>query len=442
MKTTSLAAGWLCLMAAALAAEENWPQFRGPNMSGVADKAQLPRSWDKVKNVAWVTEIGGHGWSSPIVWGDRVFVTVYRNPQAASPRKGFQLGDVMGRRPAGANEWLVYCLDWNSGQVLWKQLVHKGRPTGPIHNKNTYASETPATDGERIYAYFGNLGLFCYDMSGKKLWEKKLGPYRTRYGWGTGASPIIHKGCVYLINDNEQDSFLLALEGATGKELWKVQRDEKSNWATPFLWENSQRTEIITCGNNKVRSYDLRGQLLWELGGMSSIVIPTPTAKGDLLFIASGYLGDFRQRPIYALKPGAKGDITMTAGRPRDKHIVWHRQFGGPYHPSPLAYGDYLYILNDRGLLSCYEAATGKVMYDNERMPATAFTASPWAADGKIFCLSEDGETFVVQAGPQFRLLERNPLDEMALATPALVRHSVLIRTDTRLYRIDGVKEK
>jgi outer membrane protein assembly factor BamB len=255
-------------------------------------------------------------------------------------------------------------------------------------------------------------------------------------GWGTAASPVLHKDRLYIVDDNEEQSFLCALDAKTGSEIWRVSRDEKSNWATPFVWENPLRTEIITAGKSKVRSYDPAGNLLWELKGMSSIVIPTPFAKDDLLYVSSGYVMD-SNRPVYAIRPGARGDITLKKDQTSNEFIAWYQKTAGPYNPTPLLYGEYLYVLKDGGVLTCYEAKTGKPVYTGKRLGgATAFTSSPWAYDGKIFCLSEDGDTFVVQAGPDFKILNKSSLGEMCLATPAIANVSLIVRTESKLYRI------
>jgi outer membrane protein assembly factor BamB len=308
--------------------------------------------------------------------------------------------------------------------------------------KNSYASETPATDGERVFACFGNVGLFCYDMDGREVWSQKWGFFPTRLGWGPAASPVLHGDRVYVVNDNEKASFLAAFDKRTGKQLWRVQRDEPSNWSTPLVWENERRTEIVTPGRGKVRSYDLDGRLLWELSGMSDIVIPTPVASRSLLYVSSGYVSN-SLRPVYAIRPGAAGDISLKDDQTSNQFIAWCDRKAGPYNPSPLLYGDYLYVLYDKGFLACYDAKTGKPVYSRQRLSpgATAFTASPWACDGKIYCLSEDGETFVVQAGPEFKLLGSNRLDEMTLATPAVVHDSLVIRTFSKLWRIQNRAE-
>jgi outer membrane protein assembly factor BamB len=422
--------------------QDKWPQFRGPGAAGLAPPgAQLPISWSTTQNVAWKVDIPGRGLSSPIVWGDRVFVTSCISEGKIPPaKKGLYFGGEQLKPPTDAHRWVVYALDFNDGKILWETVVHKGVPQSTRHIKNSYASETPVTDGERVYAYFGNIGIFCLDMNGKEVWHKELGTYKTRYGWGTAASPVLHQDRLYIVDDNEEKSFLIALDKKTGREIWRVDRpDEKTNWSTPFIWENSQRTEIVTSGSGKVRSYDLDGKLLWELKGMSSITIPTPVASFGMLYLGSGYvLEKDNFKPLYAIKPGAAGDISLGKDETSNQSIVWRQKSAAPYNPSFIVYGDYLYVLKDRGTLDCYDAHTGKQVYKDERLgPAgTGFTSSPWAFNDKIFCLSEDGDTFVVQAGPQFKLLGKNSLNEMTLSTPALTHDSVIIRTETKLYRI------
>ncbi len=418
-------------------ASAHWPQFRGPNSSAAADRINLPDTWSKDNNILWQVDIPGRGWSSPVVWGDKVFVTAVRNDKTPAPRKGLYIQDLIGKIPPGDHQWLLYCLDLNTGKILWQRAAKKGTPGSPIHLKNTYASETPVTDGQRVYAYFGNLGVFCYDLAGKELWSKSLGSYKTRMGWGTGASPILHKNHLYIVHDNDEKSFLIALDAKTGHEVWKEDREEKSNWATPFVWENSQRTEIVTPGTGRVRSYDLAGKLLWEFKGLSIITIPTPSAGKDLVYVSSGYVLDV-SRPVYALRPGATGDITLKPRETSNQYIAWCQRTAAAYHPSPLVYRGHVYVLYDRGFLACFDAGTGKEVYGKTRIDAGSdkFTASPVAADGKIYCLSEDGNTFVVRAGPKFEVLAKNSLDDMTLATPALARGSMLLRTASKLYRI------
>ncbi|MEZ6070374.1 MAG: PQQ-binding-like beta-propeller repeat protein [Pirellulales bacterium] len=260
-----------------------------------------------------------------------------------------------------------------------------------------------------------------------------------KLGWGTASSPALHDGVLYIVNDNEEASYILALDAASGEARWKTDRDEPSNWATPYVWTNDQRTEIVTSGRNLARSYDLAGNVLWELGDNSSIAIPTPFAVDGLLYLTSGYVLD-KRKPLYAIQPGATGDITLPEDATSGGPIVWSQPDAGPYNTSPLVYDGLVYVLKDQGFLLCYDAATGEEVYDRQRLPeGRAFTASPWANDGHIFCLNEYGTTYVVRAGAEFELLHTNSLDEdaMCMATPAAVGNRLLIRTATSLYCLE-----
>lgn len=415
---------------------KQWPQFRGPGSAGVADDPALPDKWSATENVAWKTAIPGVGWSSPIIWGDRIFVTtVIASSDTEKPKKGLYFGGER-KAPTDEHRWMVYAVAFKTGKIVWEREASRGVPL-PKHLKNSYASETPVTDGERVYVYFGNVGLFCYDFSGKLLWSQPVKPVARRYGWGSAASPVLDHGRLYIVNDNDDRSYLQSLDAKTGKVIWSVDRDEKTNWATPYIWSHDGTKEIVTPGTGRVRSYDLDGKLLWEFGGMSSISIPTPFSSHGLLYISSGYVLD-QIRPVYAVKPGARGDITLAKGETSSAAVAWYLPQGGPYNPSPVVYGDYYYTLFDQGFLTCHDARTGQLIYGKQRMDkeAGAFTASPWAANGKIFLLSEDGDTFVVQAGPEYKLLGKNSLDEMCMATPAIARGSLVIRTASNLYRI------
>jgi outer membrane protein assembly factor BamB len=297
---------FLALLTDFTAADDNWPRFRGAGGSGIGDDRPLPTEWDTKTNVLWSVDVPGRGWSSPIIWGDSVFVTAVLNDKTPLPRKGLYIQDLLGKIPPGEHVWKLYCHDFDTGKLRWERTLHKGTPGGPIHLKNTYASETPVTDGQHVYVYIGNLGVYCYDMDGNQKWSKPIAPQKTRMGWGTGSSPVVHEDRLYLVNDNEEASYLLALDKHTGKEVWRVERDEASTWGTPLIWQNKLRTEIVTAGTRGVRSYDLTGKLLWELKGMSSISIPSPFAHNELVYVTSGYLLD-PQRPLYAIKQGAAG---------------------------------------------------------------------------------------------------------------------------------------
>lgn len=437
--------GWLAGLSAAVAgtaqAADEWSQFRGPGARGLAaGEGSPPAVWSETENVLWRRELPGTGWSSPVVWDDRIFVTAARSTGDVEPiKKGLYFGGNRLEPPKEEHVWTASAVDFGTGRVLWERELHRGVPATPRHLKNSYASETPATDGERLYAHFGHLGTWALDFNGEVVWKKSWPPHEMRYGWGTAASPVLHGGRLYLVNDNEDKSSLTVLEAATGKEIFRVARDEPSNWATPFVWENEERTELVIPGRNKVRSYDLDGKVLWELGGMSSIVIPTPFTAHGLLYVTSGYVGD-ETRPVFAIRPGAEGDISLGEKERSNSAVAWSLPQGGPYNPSPLVYGDYYYTLYDRGFLTCHDAKTGEEIYGKKRFRtgASAFTASPWAYDEKIFCLSEDGDCFVVEAGPEYRLLHENSIPELSMATPAVVDDSLILRTAPALYRIES----
>ncbi len=416
---------------------QHWPQFRGPESRGVADGPNLPDRWSATENIAWKTDVPGRGWSSPIVWGNRIFLTTAVNRgELEEPKKGLYFGGNRPDAPKVQEEYRVLCLDLATGKELWGRTVHLGSPPGPIHLKNSYASETPVTDGERVYAYFGNLGMFCFDLDGHPVWSRRFDPVPIRNGWGTGASPALHGDRLYLVNDNDTESYLLCLDKRTGKDVWRKVRDEKSNWSTPFVWRNGRRTEIVTLGTGKVRSYDLEGKLLWWFTGMSSITIATPYADGDLLYVSSGYVND-RSRPLYAIRPGASGDISLPEGQTSNAWIAWCQPKAAPYNPTTLVYENRLYVLYDRGLLACFQSLTGEPVFGAQRLPGgLRFTVSPWAYNGKVFCLNEDGVTFVLRAGDKFELLHTNKLaeDDMCMATPAIVADRLILRTSVRVY--------
>ncbi len=427
-----------CGLSVTTQAAENWAQFRGPEASGVSTRSGLPDTWSEEGGVAWKTPIPGRGWSSPIVWDDHIFITsaIKEGGEPEAVKRGLYFG---GDRPApkDVHRFVVYCVDLHTGNIVWEREVHRGVPKYGHHLKGSLASETAVTDGERVYAYIGNVGLFCFDFEGKLLWSKQWESVPTRFGWGTAASPVLHGDRIYVVNDNEAQSFLVALDKNSGEQIWRVDRDEGSNWATPFVWENEMRTEIVTPGTGKIRSYGLDGKLLWELTGMSSITIPTPFAKNGLLYVTSGYVRD-PSRPLFAIRPGAAGDISLDQDLTANEYIAWCQKQAGPYNPTPILYGEYVYVLYDMGLIACYHAETGEEVYGKRRIGGGArnFTSSPWAYAGKIFCLSEDGDTFVIQAGPEFKLLGKNSLGQLCMATPAIIGDGLIIRTESHLLRI------
>jgi len=424
-----------------LSAADQWPQFRGPRAGVAPDDPALPDSWSETENVIWKATIPGLAWSSPVVWNDHVFVTsAISSGTETAPVKGlYDPGAEQGSlRSSAAHRFMVYDVDFATGKIRWERELRRVPPPIAKHIKNSFASETPVTDGERVYVRFGTIGVLeAFDFSGKTVWTREIGAFNGPQQFGSASSPVLHNDRLYLVNDNTTESFLAAYDKRTGAELWRTPRQENESWSTPLVWENEVRTEVVTTSRNKVRSYGLDGRALWELGGMTVNVVPTPLARHGLLYVSSGYPGA-NPRPVYAIRPGASGDISLKPGETNNQYIAWYQPLLGTYNTSALVYGDYYYTLLDRGFLVCHDARTGREVYKRQRISAesTGFTASPWAYNGKIFLLSEDGDTFVVQAGAEYKLLRRNSLNEMALATPAVARGSIFVRTQSKLYRI------
>ena len=434
---------WTSVLTVALsglvAAAEDWPQFRGPTMNAaVAENPDLPEGWSQTENIEWSTEIPGLGWSSPVVWGDRVFLTtVTAAGEFEQPKPGLYAPNGRPEPPQVNQDWRVYCLGLATGEIVWQRSVKSGVPDFPRHMKNTYASETPTTDGERVYVRFGDLGLCAFDMDGQEVWNVPIPFKRTRNDWGPASSPIVHGDLLIVLRDNEEESWIAALDKRTGEEVWRTARDEVSSWSTPFVWEHEQRTEIVTSALNRVRSYDLDGKLLWEMDGrMSWACIATPFSSHGLVYVNSGYFGD-QHRPAYAIRPGASGDISLSDGETSNEYVAWYQPKAGNYNTSPLVYGDIYYSLLDRGFFESYDARTGEPVYGRQRLPVGAsFSASPWAYNGKIFAASEQGDTYVIKAGPEFEVVGVNSLDEMIMASPAIVGDRLILRTQSKVYSI------
>lgn len=450
-----LIAVFVALGGGSVAGQDGWPQFRGNAAGVVADDPALPETWSETENVVWAADIPGLSWSSPVVVGDHVFLTsAISAGTEPDPIKGLYDPGMENGSEGSSNEhrWMLYDIDFHTGQIRWQRELHSAPPPMKRHLKNSFASETPVTDGRRVYVYFGSIGLLgAFNFSGETVWTQEIDVYNTLLEMGTAASPILHDDRLYIVNDNTTESFVAAYDKASGEELWRADRDERGqNWATPFVWENDLRTELVTAGTQGVRSYDLGGELLWELHGMSGLTIPTPFSSHGLVYISSGYPGG-GLRPVYAVKPGATGDISLfseeamrsgiTSGFPGEltssEDIAWSYPLLGTYNTTAIVYGDTYYTLLDRGFLVAHDARTGEEIYSRQRLEiGNGFTASPWAYNGKLFLLSEDGETYVVEAGPEFKILHKNILNEMTLATPAIARGSLFIRTQSKLYRI------
>lgn len=441
-----------------------WPQFRGPQSNPVGTHARLAERWSKTENVEWSQEIPGRGWSSPIVTGGKVYVTTvttegkskppqigteYSNEYAAELEKqGLPVEEIIKRLTERDIElphevmlhYLLYCIDLKSGKVEWKKEFYTGHPPGGRHRKNSFISETPVTDGKFIYLYVANLGVWAFDLKGSQTWTTPLEANPIYLDFGTGSSPALAGNLLIVVSDNQKQQYIAALDKKTGKQVWRTDRQlggnrqpiQHSGWSTPFVWSHALRTEIVAVGPETVVSYDLNGKELWRMAGMAVTPIPTPFAYEGLLYINGG-----RGRPLFAIRPGATGDISLKDDQTSNQYIVWSQPRGGTYLPSPVAYQGFIYTLTETGILNRYEAKTGKQTYKTRIDPAaTTFTTSPWAYNGKLFCLSEEGQTFVINTGDDFQLSHVNELDDFALASPALVKDRLLIRTEHRLYSI------
>jgi outer membrane protein assembly factor BamB len=443
---SAIAAFSLWLLLVSQAAAQNWPQFRGPEGDGIALGASHPEKWSADENVAWKTAIPGVGWSQPILWGDKIFLTTAISDQAKRPKPGdWSPGEagmitaIFGnyrRPPAIDYRWVVLCLDRASGKILWEQTAQAGKPPIPIHAQNSYATETPATDGERIIVSFGMVGVFCYDFEGKLLWSKNLGTFPTQMDWGTGSSPIIHGDLVFIQCDNDKASFLAALDKKTGDEVWRVNREERSNWCTPLIWKNETRRELVVGGGTKMRSYEpASGKLLWEMDA-SGRCATSPVATAKLLYVDSGDRQTGQRGMLAAIKPGGTGDITPADNAANGEFVAWSVSFSGHPVASPIVVNDCLFLLTQSSyIVTCFDANTGKQHY-RQRLPGAAgLTASPWAAQGKVFCLDQSGQTFILAAEPTFKVLGTNKLaEEMFWASSALAGESLLLRGIDHLY--------
>lgn len=421
----------------------NWPSFRGDHAAGVADGANLPDRWDGEKgtSIKWKTTIPGLSHSSPVVWGDQLFVTTAISSRVSATFKKGLYGDGDASDDRSSHQWKIYCLDKRTGKILWDRLAYEGVPLEKRHIKATYANATPATDGRYVAAFFGSQGLYVYDLKGQLIWKQSLGRLNAGaydvpdYEWGTASSPIIYKDLVIVQCDQQQGSFLIALDIKTGKTAWKTPREELPSWGTPSIYPSKTRPELVTNAPNYIRGYDpATGKELWRLGGSSKITAPTPVFTEDLIVVASGRRPEM---PIFVIRAGATGDITLKEGQTSNTSVVWSRQKVGSYMPTPLVYRGLLYVLKNQGILSCYDLVSGEEKY-TDRVPhqGSGFSASPVASDGKIYLPSEDGDMFVVKAGPKFELLTTNKIGQALMATPAISGGMMFVRAERDLFAI------
>lgn len=416
--------GIACLVAVPATAAD-WPQFRGPRSNSLTNATGLPSEWSH-GTLEWKAAVPGRGWSSPVVAGNRVFVTSAVEEEAPT------LADR--RLQGGLYRWELHCFDLASGDALWSRVAHRGTPRIATHQGNTYASETPVTDGQRVYAYFGMTGLFAYDLDGSLVWKKDLGAFPMQSDWGTSSSPLLHDGTLFLQIDSEASSFLVALDTGTGEERWRVPRDEGSTWSSPMIWRNRVRTELVASGP-RVRSYDpTNGNLFWELslgGGRSAA---SATGDEERLYVSSEPRDDGGGH-LFAVRAGASGDISLEGDATTSSGVVWFQPNGAPPMASPLVYQGLVYALKRRtGVVTVFDAHTGEEVYKARVPGAPGFWASPWAYDGRVFCLDDTGTTHVLRAGREFEVLATNELGEQAWASPALTTRGLVLRGVEHLF--------
>lgn len=438
-RTWLLAAAVLSWTVTSIGAQRagTWPAFRGVDASGVADGQNLPLTWnvESGANIRWKTAVPGLAHSSPIIWNGRVFVTSAVSSRDDATFKPGLYGEGTASDDRSVHRWIVMALDAKTGRVVWQQVAHEGTPREKRHIKSTYASATPVTDGRVVVAFFGSQGLHAFSFDGTPLWKKDLGHLDVgaydipSYEWGTASSPALHDGRVIVQVDTSKDDYLLALDAMTGRELWRTAREELPSWGTPAIVRAAGRTEIVTNSSNFVYGYDFAtGRELWRLGGSSQITAPTPIFAPDAIIVASGRRPT---APILAIKPGATGDITGTAS------VLWQKTQRGPYMPTPVIYGDQLYVLGNAGVFDSYHYRTGAEIYRSRLLhKGSGFSASPVVSDGRLYASSEDGDIFVVRTGPVFELLAENAMGEPIMATPAIAAGTMFVRAQRTLFAI------
>ena len=425
----------------------DWPQFRGISANGVAEGFSLPATWNTSDgtNVVWKTQIPGLGLSSPVVWGNDVFISTSISGQKDAGLKVGLYGDIAPVQDDTEHEWRVYAVDKKSGKIKWQQTVHKGVPKIKRHTKASHANSTLATDGERLIAFFGSEGLYAFDLKGKLLWKKDLGVLDAGFfqvpaaQWETGSSPVLHEGRVIVLADVQKDSFLAAFDAGTGKEIWRTPRNDVPTWGTPTIHTVKGQTQIIVNGFRHAGAYDFQtGKEIWKLGRNGDIPVPTPVVSGGLVYITNAH-GPLS--PVYAIRETAVGDITPQGDATSTDHIVWSVAKGGGYMCTPLVYRGLTYIVTYNGVLSTFDANTGERKYQQRLLESTssAFTSSPVANDGKVYIAREDGQLIVLKAGDTFERIATNDMGASVLATPAISEGRLLVRTQDQLIAL-GMK--
>ncbi|MBI4471761.1 MAG: PQQ-binding-like beta-propeller repeat protein [Acidobacteria bacterium] len=419
-----------------------WAQWRGPDGLGISDETGFPTVWSPTSNIKWKTAIPGRGHSSPIVWGDRIFLTTSFKGELVPGRKAPVHLDFSYRpgyvHPDSVDiEYKhtvkVLAIDARTGRIVWERTAYDGLMFDDRHRKNTYASPTMVTDGRLVYAFFESLGLYAYDFDGNLKWQASLGPI-IKAGLGPGTSPIPYENLIIVQCDQEMGagSAIVALDKTTGKQVWRTERSTRRSWATPLLVKSGDRVDLVASGAEVVIAYDpLTGKERWRANGTQSHPIPSAVAGHGLVILSAGSSA----KRAFAVRLGQAGNLTDTPA------IVWRHNKGAAYVPSPILYGDYFYLMSDAGIITCLDAKTGQLVYEGGRVPVPAtFTASIVAFDGKLLLTSEDGDTFVVKAGPRHEILATNPIGEPVYASLALSRGAIYIRGERHLFAIESLK--
>jgi len=422
----------------------DWPQFRGIGAAGIGEGRAIATKWNIADgtNVAWKAALPGLGLSSPVVWGDLVCLTTAISGQKDAAIRPGLYGDIAPVDDSSEHEWRVMCLDKRTGRIAWERTAHKGVPAIKRHTKATHANSTLATDGHRLIAFFGSEGLYAYDLEGRLLWKKSLGVLDAGFfaapeaQWETGSSPVLHDGVVVLQADVQKGSFLAAFDAKTGRELWRTPRAEVPTWGSPSVHEVAGRKQVIVNGWKHIGAYDLAtGKEIWRMRGAGDIPVPTPVVHDGLVYITNAHGKE--GAPVFAIRETAKGDITLAEGTTSNEHIAWSYPRDGGYMCTPLVYQGLVYIVKYNGVLNVYDAKTGAKKYQERLAGGTsAFTASPVAADGKVYFANEDGQVLVVKAAPAFELIATNEMASPVLATPAISDGRLLIRTASHLIAI------
>lgn len=412
----------------------NWHQWRGPEADGLAPLGDPPIQWDEKTNVKWKVALPGEGHATPIVWGDRVFVLAAvktdRRVESLDPPKTEPPGGYKTPRPVAYYRFTVICIDRKTGRVRWQQVAREVVPHEGRHGTNTYASASPTTDGRRLYVSFGSQGIFCYDVEGTLLWNRDLGDMVTRFGWGEATSPVIRGDSLIIKWDHEGESFLIVLDPATGKTKWRVDRHEVSSWVTPRVVEYNGRSQVIVPATRRITSYDLAtGKTIWECGGLTTNVIPCPVVYNDLVICTSGHGGN----EVRAVRLDSRGDVTDDA-----RQVVWQSHGHAPYVPSPLVYGEQLFLTKSNGaILTCLNPASGETLLQSIRLPQMrSIYASLVGAADRIYVTSREGVTLVIKNQPKLDVLAINKLPEGIDASPAIVGREMFLRGHRHLFKI------